>query len=241
MNQTLLITGVSSGLGLHLARQLLEDGDTVIGISRKSGTASEFSQILQLPQFSYYPCDLSKTSDIDNFIRWARDKRMRFNGVVLNAALIDNDMEGAQFNFEKFKLMIEVNLLGNIYLVSKTLPLVNEGGTFVAISSLSTITDIDSSRIGYPASKAALNTAFQGLRLKFPGSHRFVTVNFGRLVERSGSIFSATYQKAARKILRVIRSPGRSTVSYPIRSAVVLRLLKMLPCWILRPLGLRRV
>ena len=34
MNRTWLITGVSSGFGYHLTKQLLEKGDTVIGTIR---------------------------------------------------------------------------------------------------------------------------------------------------------------------------------------------------------------
>lgn len=56
MPSTILVTGVSSGIGYVLAKELLEEGHTLIGLSRRKAQALNYD---------HYECDLSNKKAIE--------------------------------------------------------------------------------------------------------------------------------------------------------------------------------
>ncbi|CAM4330370.1 SDR family NAD(P)-dependent oxidoreductase [Paenibacillus tarimensis] len=68
MSQTYIITGVSSGLGFELAKQLINEGSRVIGLSR-----SDSEELRQWAKerggiYTYYPVDLSDPDQLDSIM-----------------------------------------------------------------------------------------------------------------------------------------------------------------------------
>ena len=84
MRRTWLITGVSSGFGYEMARQLLEKGDTVIGTVRNTKKVEDL--------LSKYPnafdCEILDVADVpavQKTVQGAFTKHGRIDVVVSNA------------------------------------------------------------------------------------------------------------------------------------------------------------
>lgn len=153
--QTVLITGIGKGIGKALAEKFLKEGFSVIG-SFFSGEAPKNEKLLA------HPLDLSKPESINHFIEEITRLGKRIDILINNAGIIA-DEEETKVVPEKLRKTLEVNLIGTIDLTEKLIPLINNSGHIVNISSSagSLSESIKSHFPGhYPAykiSKAALN------------------------------------------------------------------------------------
>jgi NAD(P)-dependent dehydrogenase (short-subunit alcohol dehydrogenase family) len=228
----ILITGVSSGLGKALVKKNLARGDFVVGIARDELDSLSIRELTENKNFFYVRCDLADIEDIDNLFEILSKKSLSIDKVILNAAIMCEDVRAGRFDYATFKKTFEVNLFGSIYIVHKLLPVFQKKGRgmFVAISSLSSLRPIVVERIGYPASKAALGMAFEGFRIQVnhPGI-RFVTINLGRMSDKQG-LMCVTYEKAAQKIISVIAGKA-DYINYPLTPTLFTRIFRHLPDW----------
>jgi len=81
-NQFALITGTSSGLGFEMAQFLLEEGYTVIGVSRR-GTA------LDHPQFIDILCDIKDEASVEEMYELIAKHTEKLHVNVLNTGLFE--------------------------------------------------------------------------------------------------------------------------------------------------------
>jgi len=134
-NKTWFITGISSGLGLAMTRQLLLQGDRVIGTVRShqpvKALAAEYPDTL-----SVLKLDLSHTDLIEAVVNQAFRDAGRIDVVVNNAGYgLFGPAEG--LSAEQIKHQIDTNLLGPVLLTRAALPFLRQqgGGKIIAISS----------------------------------------------------------------------------------------------------------
>ena len=84
MGRTWMITGVSSGFGYEMTRQLLEKGDTVIGTVRNTKKVERL--ISEYPEtFDCQILDVTEMEKVHAFVRDMFDKHGRIDVVVNNA------------------------------------------------------------------------------------------------------------------------------------------------------------
>lgn len=226
----ILITGVSSGLGKELSLKLLSSGQTVLGFSRKSIDSVELRELIINKNFIYNECDIAKDNDVSRFVRNIKEQNFPIDVVILNASLMQNDMINKEFDYIKFKEIVDVNLFGVVKIISYLLPLFQQRGkgVFIGISSLASQRGIVVNKIAYPVSKAALNMAFEAFRLQLANSNiRFMTVNLGPLYEKGG-ILSVSYKQAARKIVSLINKE-KNVLNYPLITSFIFRMFRYFP------------
>lgn len=157
--KTVLITGVSRGIGKALAQKFLDEKYFVIGtsINGEVDFSNDNLKILQL--------DLTDSKSIESCVN-AVDK---IDILINNAgALFDEDETTVVI--DKLRKTLEVNLIGTIDFTERLISKINNGGHIINISSsagsLSSVYHVE-----YPAykiSKAALNmfTTYLAFRLK---------------------------------------------------------------------------
>lgn len=229
-----LITGVSQGLGWFLAKELLKQGHEVWGISRKGQEHQTIRDLHQYPNFTYSSCDLTQENQVIKFIDEITRHNFYAEVLILNAALMENDYINDQWDFLKFKEIIEVNLIGAANLTAKLLPSFQQRkkGIIVGISSIASIRALLTNKIAYAASKAALNMMFESLRLQMGYSYpdiRFITVILGPL-EQKDQPFSSSYSQITKKIISIIKkSKWKEVYRYPLISSVIYKFLCMIP------------
>ncbi|MBI5273617.1 MAG: SDR family oxidoreductase [Chlamydiales bacterium] len=109
MLRTIIVTGSSSGIGKTCVEHLLEDGHTVIGISR---TTPSFSSC----NYHHITCDLSHLDQIDNMVKTITSTHPQVDGLICNAGVgYFGHLE--QLSFEHIHEMMDVNFLSHVYLV----------------------------------------------------------------------------------------------------------------------------
>ena len=135
MSKTWLITGVSSGFGYEMTKQLLESGNTVIGTVRNTKKVGEL--IEKYPEtFDCQILDVTNFPAVRATVDAAFAKHGRIDVVVSNAGY---GLFGAaeELTDEEVDHIIATNLTGSIALIRSALPYLRKqgGGNIIQISS----------------------------------------------------------------------------------------------------------
>jgi len=133
--RTWLITGVSSGFGRELTRQLLERGDRVVGTVRDTGKVADLLE--QYPEtFCAEELDVTDTAAIRTVIERSFAQLGRIEVIISNAGY---GLFGAaeEFSDAQVEHIVATNLLGPIQLIRAVLPHLRAqgGGRVIQISS----------------------------------------------------------------------------------------------------------
>jgi len=165
--KTILITGISRGIGKATAQRFLDNGDFVIGTSTK-GT-SDFNN----PNLKIFQLDLSKSESIKECVKNIIGFNKKIDILINNAGINVEEWEETVLDVSKLREILEVNLIGTVDFTEQIL------ANFDSISHIINI----SSRAGalgdkndgfmpaYKISKVALNMYTRTLagRLKEKG------------------------------------------------------------------------
>jgi NAD(P)-dependent dehydrogenase (short-subunit alcohol dehydrogenase family) len=151
-----LITGANRGIGLELCRQLVQRGDEVIAVARRSSPALE-----SLGCKVVADVDVAKPEDIAGLGR--RLAGTSLDLVISNAGILQSQSLGAigQAEIESMLEQFRVNALAPVLLAQALIPCMAPGSRFAIVSSrMGSITDNSSGgSYGYRMSKAAANAA----------------------------------------------------------------------------------
>lgn len=240
------ITGVSSGVGRELARELIQAGHEVFGVARRKELLDDLKLELGPDNFHAAACDTRNPDDIARTAELMANQEFLPDVVVLNAAVDLEDVHPA-YRHDRARETFETNVVGALAWVERFLePMIRAGrGQFIAISSLFAFRP-DTSSISYAASKAALAMAFRGLRLRFWHTPvRFAVVYFGPIATQINPRFSPrpswfvlAAPRAARAVARAVRG-RRAAYFIPWHAGLFMRATQWLPDrafeWLTRP------
>ena len=163
-NNTILITGGSSGIGLAMAKKFYEIGNKVIIVARDKEKLNEVKT--QIPEIEIFQCDLTKQIDMDELIVFIEQQYPNLNMLFNNAAIQYNYSFLTEPNLiNKIDYEIRANLISTIKLCSLLLPtlLKNENSAIVNISSGLAISPKKSAPV-YCATKAAIHNFTKAFR-----------------------------------------------------------------------------
>ncbi len=107
-DKTILVTGVSKGLGVDITKKLLDTGYSVIGLSRSYDGIFE-----QYNNFTYFKFDLLNSSGLELFLKKNIGNRIIIDGFVNNAAIAYDDII-TNMNLNKLEEMYNVNVFSPI-------------------------------------------------------------------------------------------------------------------------------
>lgn len=135
MSKTWLITGVSSGFGYEMTKQLLDSGNTVIGTVRNTEKVN--SLIEKYPEtFDCRILDVTDVEAVHNVVDSAFEKHGRIDVIVSNAGY---GLFGAAEELSDAEVdhIIATNLTGSIALIRSALPYLRKqmSGNIIQISS----------------------------------------------------------------------------------------------------------
>jgi NAD(P)-dependent dehydrogenase (short-subunit alcohol dehydrogenase family) len=138
-----LVTGGSRGLGKDMALQLAKKGfDVVLTYhSKKTEAAQVENEIKTLGRKAYaLPLDVAMSNSFDAFVDNLKSAlKSVFNAEKINA-LVNNAGIGTYASFtdttpEQFDNMVNIHVKAPYFLTQKLLPVMNDGGSIVNISS----------------------------------------------------------------------------------------------------------
>ena len=135
MGKTWLITGVSSGFGYEMTKQLLEKGDVVIGTVRNKAKVEKLIEDYPV-NFDCQILDVTDFERIHTFIPEMFEKHDRIDVVVNNAGY---GLFGAaeELDYANIQKILDTNLTGPIMIIHDSLPYLRKqgGGRIIQLSS----------------------------------------------------------------------------------------------------------
>jgi short-subunit dehydrogenase len=166
-NKVALITGSSQGIGKTLAIELLKRNCKVVlnarSLEKLKSTFNELKQISQ--NVTFVVADVSIFSEVKNLIDQSVSKFGTLD-IVINNAGLSMGGEFSELDLASFKTVLEVNLLGSVYVTKYALPFLrDQKGSIIFISSLAGLRGLPMCS-PYSMSKMALKALADTLKVE---------------------------------------------------------------------------
>jgi uncharacterized oxidoreductase len=163
-NNTVLITGGSSGIGLELSKALIQKGNKVIICGRSNEKLSKAKSIA--PKLITYQCDLSKPQECIGFSQMITENHPDLNILINNAAIVHRtNFLSTDKIIEMAEDEIATNFLAPLRLIHFLCPIMQMNNNPSIINITTGL--IYTPRADYPfynATKAALHSFTQVFR-----------------------------------------------------------------------------
>jgi uncharacterized oxidoreductase len=209
VDNTVLITGGSEGLGLSMAEELLDKGNIVIICGRSVDKLNEAKK--KLPKLITYQCDVSNEQSIDALIIEIRERHPLLNILVNNAGVMhlhDIVNDSLPLKFQEMEIM--TNFYGVIALCNKLIPLLKtqQKAAILNITSGVAYMPFMATPV-YAATKAAVHSYSQSIRQS--------------LKQTSIDVFEALPPMIDTEMSRHIDMPGMKKISSEALSKIIIK------------------
>jgi NAD(P)-dependent dehydrogenase (short-subunit alcohol dehydrogenase family) len=244
MTQRIWLTGASTGIGYHLAVELLEQGHQ-LALSARSSEPLQALALRYPEQVLVAAGDLTDADQVRTIGIRIKQQWGALDCAILNAGRCEY-LEASQFEAAMIERMMSANLFSAAYCIETALPLLRKGTNphLVAVGSSVTFTALPRAE-AYGASKAALRYLMETLRIDLASQGIAITLVSPGFVDTPMTAqndfpmpFRWPVDRAAREIAR--RLPGRPyEITFPFPFVAILRLLGALPKWLQVAIGKR--
>ena len=236
-DKVVLVTGASSGIGRALAVEWGRRGARVGVLARRAEALIEVAGEVERAggKALALTADVRDAAEMEKAVARVQELWGGIDVLVANAGMTTTT-GATKLRAGEASDVISVNVIGVINSVAAVLPgmLERRGGHLVAISSLASYRGMPKSG-AYSASKAAVSTFFESLRVDLRKSGIAVTTihpGFIRTPMTAGRKtklpFLMEVEPAARLIVRAVERRAR-TYAFPWQLASVVRLMKYIP------------
>jgi NAD(P)-dependent dehydrogenase (short-subunit alcohol dehydrogenase family) len=148
-----VVTGGNSGIGYATAKYFKEAGANVIITGRSADRVATAANELDIKGIVADAIDLSA---IDSLVAQVKSEFGKIDVLFVNAGVF-NPAPVGQNTEEMFDMQMGINFKGAVFTTEKFLPIINDGGSIINLSSINAYTGMPNTAI-YAASKAALNS-----------------------------------------------------------------------------------
>ena len=236
-----VITGASSGIGEELSRELSRQGWSVGLIARRDDRLAALAGEIRRGggRAAVAVADVSDRAAVSAAFDGIGRELGPIELMIANAGIGKPDYLNP-FTVEDIEQMVRVNLLGVVYSISAVLPqmIQRRAGHIAAVSSAGAYKGMPGSA-GYCASKAAVNTLLEGLRIQLREYGISVTTicpGFVRTPMTDVNKFRMPWllepDVAARRIVRALKR-RKKVYNFPWQTALLMKTLRWLPDWVI--------
>lgn len=148
-----VVTGGNSGIGYATAQYFKEAGANVIITGRRADRV--FTAAVELGVTGIV-ADVTDLSAIDALVAQVKSEFGKIDVLFVNAGVF-NPAPVGQISEDMFDMQMGINFKGALFTTEKFLPIINDGGSIINLSSINAYTGMPNTAI-YAASKAALNS-----------------------------------------------------------------------------------
>ena len=235
--KVVLITGASSGIGRALAVELGRRGARLGLTARRADELSRVADEVSRAggQALALPADVRRAEEINGAAARLREKWGRVDVLIANAGM-STTTAATRLDAAEAGDVITVNVIGVVNSVAAALPdmLERGDGHLVAISSLASYRGMPKSG-AYSASKAAVSTFFESLRVDLRRSGVAVTVVHPGFIRTPMTAnrkkklpFLLEADDAACRIIKAVERRAR-TYAFPWQLASLVRVIRHMP------------
>jgi short-subunit dehydrogenase len=238
-----VITGASSGIGWALAKELAGHGAKIGIIARRldklNVLAEEIRHSGRAGGIATATADVAVREQALQAIQSIREQLGPVDLLIANAGVGAPTLLNP-VNIDQVERMFQVNVFGVIYCIEAVMPemLQRRAGQIAAVSSLSAYKGLPGES-AYCASKAAVNTYMEGLRIQLRRHNIAVTTicpGFVKTPMTEPFEFTMPFlmeaDAAARRIVKAL-SRRRKVYSFPLPAALLMKMTQWLPDWVL--------
>ncbi|XP_024017812.1 11-beta-hydroxysteroid dehydrogenase 1B isoform X2 [Morus notabilis] len=227
--KVVLITGASSGIGEHLAYEYGSRGACLALVARREDRLRdvvEQARDIGSPDVLMIVADVSKVEDCKRIVDETMDHFGRLDHLVNNAGISSVSMFEEITNITAFRALMDTNFWGSVYTTRFAIPrLRNSRGKIVVLSSSASWLPTPRMSI-YNASKAALLTMFETLRVELGSvvNITIVTPGFieseltqGKFLDQEGKMIIDPDAQISAVPIRTVRACAKSIVKSTLR------------------------
>jgi NADP-dependent 3-hydroxy acid dehydrogenase YdfG len=240
-DKVVLLTGASSGIGEALALEISTRGAIVGLLARREQLLQDLVKKIERNGgvARQYACDISDELCVAEAAESLRREFGRIDILIANAGIGGGAKHAKDIQIRDFRRVIDTNLIGAVNAVGAVLPQMIERGSgqLVAISSLAGFRGLPKSA-AYCASKAAMTTFFESVRLDVQDSGVAVTIiqpGFIKTSLTSGREnkmpFLMELEDSIPHFLRAIEK-RKKFAAFPWQLASFVRAGKFFPAWL---------
>jgi short-subunit dehydrogenase len=240
-NRVVLLTGASSGIGWAVAKRLASDGAKVGLVARRRALLDELAQVIRQSggTAACAEADVSRRDETRAATQHIREVLGPIDVLIANAGIGTPTLLDP-LNIHDVERMFQVNVFGVIYAIEAVLPemLKRRTGRIAAVSSIAAFKGLPGES-AYCATKAAVNTYLEGLRIQLRGRGISVTVacpGFVKTPMTAANEFAMPFlmsaDRAAGYVLHAVRKRLK-VYRFPRRMSWLMRLTSWLPDWVI--------
>ncbi|KMK75209.1 SDR family NAD(P)-dependent oxidoreductase [Alkalihalobacillus pseudalcaliphilus] len=180
-NKVFVVTGAGGGIGRELVLNLLSKGASVaavdLNLDALNGTYEAAGE--KKEKVSLHQVNLSERMEVEALPQQVIDFHGAVDAIINNAGIIQPFIPVHELDYEKIKLVMDVNFYGTLYMVKTFLPhlLERPEAHITNISSMGGFLPVPGQSI-YGASKAAVKLMTEGLHSELKDTNVNVTVVF---------------------------------------------------------------
>lgn len=136
-NQTVIVSGGSRGLGLHIVKRLLSQGNRVATFARSRTESVDHLVSAHPDDFAFAELDATDAGGVADFFSTVSEKFGRIHSVVNNAA-IGQDQLLMHTDMDTVKRIVDINIVGPTILTRVAVKhmMLQGGGNICSISSI---------------------------------------------------------------------------------------------------------
>ncbi len=235
--QTILITGASSGIGRELAWQLAKKQNRLILVARRQELLQELVDALPhtFEEHLIFKGDVSNQKQVQSICESLLQQKINMDVLILNAGR-GGGFNAKDIDLENFRQQIDVNFWGAVNFVKYLVPpMIERGGGIIAVNgSLAGYRGMPKAA-PYSASKGALMNFIESLRIDLRKHHIQCTLISPGFVKTPLTDLNEFYmpfmisvEKAASIIIRGLER-GRAEIHFPLRLSLVAKFSRLLP------------
>ncbi|TNG95259.1 SDR family oxidoreductase [Pasteurellaceae bacterium USgator11] len=199
-NKVVIITGASSGLGAATARHLTKLGAKLVLAARRSDRLQQLVAEISAHggEAIAVATDVSQREQVANLAQQAIERFGRID-VLLNNAGIMPMAPMAKCRVDEWDNMIDVNMKGVLYGIAAVLPAMQaqKSGHIINLSSVAGLKVSGGVGTVYSATKFAVKTISEGLRMEVAGDNIRVTTLYPGAVDSELKHGSSDQEAAA--------------------------------------------
>lgn len=163
-DKVVVIIGASSGIGQATVAKLAQEGAKLVIAARREDKLKEIADGLSESEIYYKTADVQQLEQVKAVVDLAVEKFGRIDVIYNNAGIMPQG-NLANLEYDKWKSMLDINIMGVLHGIGAALPIMKEQG-----SGLIMATDSVAGHVIYPGSavynstKYAVRAIMEGLR-----------------------------------------------------------------------------